>query len=281
MMSDGVKHVSDTALLVAAARAAETDMEDGLVRDPYAAQLAGERGIALVRSGSPSRWRSFGIGLRSRFIDQFLSSELEDGTVDCVLSLGAGLDARPWRLPLPGSLHWVEVDFAQILDYKYAMLKDVTPQCRLERMTADLNDRGDRQRIFETVCASSKRVVLLTEGLLFYLPRETLRGLAMEASGCHRWILDVAPQTSMLLSLGGDAMRQAVRLSHETRLEGPAVLETILNSGWTTAASKTFMKDGAPFAVQRIAINCWVPDPNTERPSPDDPAGVWVFQRSA
>ena len=63
-MSNGIEHISDTALLVAAARAAETDLEDGLVRDPYAAQLAGERGIAIARSGSPSRWRSFGIGLR-------------------------------------------------------------------------------------------------------------------------------------------------------------------------------------------------------------------------
>ena len=64
-MSDAISHVSDTALLVAAARAAETAMEDGLVRDPYAAKLAGERGMAMARSGSPSRWRSFGIGVRS------------------------------------------------------------------------------------------------------------------------------------------------------------------------------------------------------------------------
>jgi hypothetical protein len=46
-------------------------------------------------------------------------------------------------------------------------------------------------------------------------------------------------------------------------------------------ASKTFMKDGAPFAIQRAAKNGWTPDANTPRPSPDDPAGIWLFQGDA
>jgi methyltransferase (TIGR00027 family) len=279
-MSNAIEHISDTALLVAAARAAETKLEDGLVRDPYAARLAGERGIAIVRSGSPSRWRSFGIGLRSRFIDEFLLSELRDETIDCVLCLGAGLDARPWRLPLSSNLRWIESDFAPILDYKYGILSDVAPACRLERITADLNAQADRQRVLETALGHSSRVLLLTEGLLFYLPGETVHSLALETASCHRWVLDISPQTSLLLAMGGDSMRQANQFRHETRLEGAEVLELLGNSGWTAAASKTFMRDGAPFAVQRMATNGWTPDPNSPRLSPDDPAGVWLFQRA-
>jgi len=138
-------------LLVAAARATETEFEDGLVRDPYAALLAGERGFAIARSGKPSRWRSFGIGLRSRFIDQLLEAELRNSAIDCVLCLGAGLDARPWRMSLPSDLRWVEVDFALILNYKHNLLRDVRPRCRLERMTADLNEKAERQRVFDGV----------------------------------------------------------------------------------------------------------------------------------
>jgi len=276
-----MEHVSDTALLVAAARAAETELEDGLVRDPYAAKLAGERGIAIARSGSPSRWRSFGIGLRSRFIDEFLSMELQAGMVDCVLSLGAGLDARPWRLPLSNSLRWIEVDFAPILDHKHSILKDVTPRCRLERIIADINDSSDRRLVLETALANGSRVLLLTEGLLFYLPQATVFSLALEMAVCHRWILDVAPQTSLLLSFGGDSMRRANELRHETRLEGAEILEALRNSGWTAAASRTFVKDGAPFAIERMRRNGWARDPNTARPSPDDPSGVWLFQRTA
>ncbi len=277
-MTDAIEHISDTALLVAAARAAETGREDGLVRDPYAKRLAGERGLAIVRSGSPSRWRSFGIGLRTRFIDEFLSSQLQDETVDCVLSLGAGLDARPWRLPLPDRLRWIEVDFAPILDYKHAILKDVVPHCNLERMIADLNRKEERQRVLETALRSSRRVILLTEGLLFYLPRETVVSLAAEARGCHRWILDVAPKTSLLLSFGGDSMKQANELRDQTRLEGSEILQAIGDAGWTAVGTKTFMKDGAPFAMERMKNSGWVPDPGAARPAPDDPAGVWMFQ---
>ncbi len=277
--SAALENISDTALLVAAARAAETSLEAGLVRDPFAARLAGERGIAIARSGSPSRWRSFGIGLRSHFIDEFLLNELRDGAIDCVLCLGAGLDARPWRLPLAKSLRWIEVDFAPILDYKYGVMKDVTPQCRLERMSADLNDAADRQRIFKAVFRESSQVLLLTEGLLFYLPAETVKSLAKEASSCRRWIVEVAPPTSVILAGGGDSMRAANELRHPSRLEGTEILQVIRESGWTAMGSKTYMKDGASFAQDRMMKQGWTPDANLPRPSPDDPGGVWLFER--
>jgi len=280
MARDAIEHVSDTALLVAAARAAETKLDDGLVRDPFAARLAGKRGIAIARSGTPSRWRSFGIGLRSRFIDEFLEAELRAGMIDCVVCLGAGLDARPWRMSLPSGLHWIEVDFAPILDYKYDVLKDVAPKCRLKRMTADLNDKVDRQRVIEAAAGCGDRALLLTEGLLFYLPGETVRNLASEVAGFQRWVIDISPNTALLLASGGDSMRQANEMRHETRLEGVEMLDTIRKAGWVAAGSKAFMKDGAPFAVQRMVKNGWTPDPNTPRPSPDDPAGVWMFKRS-
>lgn len=275
-----IQHVSDTALLVAAARAAETAMEDGLVRDPYAARLAGDRGLAIARSGSPSKWGSFGIGLRSHFIDEFLMNELRDGAVDCVLCLGAGLDARPWRLPLQKSLRWIEVDFAPILDYKFGVMQGIEPQCQLEHMTVDLNIKSDRERIFHASSAGSSRILLLTEGLLFYLPAETVRNLALEAADCYRWILEVAPSTAVMLAGGGESMRQANEMRDPSRLEGAQILEVVRDCGWLPAASKTFMRDGAAFARERAIKHGWTPDPNTPRPSPDDPSGVWVFERT-
>ncbi len=280
MADDAIEHVSDTALLVAAARAAETQREDGLIRDQYAARLAGTRGMAIARAGTPSRWRSFGIGLRSRFIDELLEGELRGGAIDCVVCLGAGLDARPWRMSLPSGLRWIEVDFAPILDYKYGAMKDVAPQCRVERMTADLNEKADRERVFAAALSLNERALLLTEGLLFYLPAETVQSLVVEAAGFERWILDISPNTAMLLADGGDSMRQANELRHETRLEGVEILETIRSMGWVAEGSKTFMRDGAPFAVRRMVKNGWTRDSNTPRPSADDPAGVWMFKRS-
>ena len=45
-----ITRVSDTALIVAACRAHETALEDAFVRDPFAARLAGERGVAILNS---------------------------------------------------------------------------------------------------------------------------------------------------------------------------------------------------------------------------------------
>ncbi len=275
-MADAIEHVSDTALLVAAARAAETQREDGLVRDPYAARLAGERGMAIARAGNPSHWRSFGIGLRSRFIDELLTQELAAQSIDCVLSVGAGLDARPWRMQLPSDLLWIEVDFAPILNYKHEILKEIPPQCRLERMAADVTDPADRRRIFSN--AQAQRTLLLTEGLLFYLSAETVRDLAREARVCARWMMDISPATLFLLQTGGDSMKQADAMRHETRLEGHEILNILSDCGWSSRGARTFIKDGAPFALERMQKNAWTPDPNAPRLLPDDPSGVWLFE---
>jgi hypothetical protein len=42
-----INRFSDTAFMVAASRPLETDSEDGFVPDPFAARLAGERGMAI------------------------------------------------------------------------------------------------------------------------------------------------------------------------------------------------------------------------------------------
>lgn len=277
-----MKHVSDTALLVAAARASETERPDGLVRDPYAATLAGEGGMAMARNANGSRWMSFAIGLRSQYIDGFLTTELMNDSVDCVLSLGAGLDARPWRLALPDSLRWIEADFAPILDYKHEALKNIAPRCRLECLTADLNHADERRRVMDQAASKGARLLLLTEGLLYYLPGSTVRGLAMETaerSSFASWILDVSSQALMRLQATGT--RSIEKFGHQTRLDGEDILHTVTESGWAAADRKTFMKDGVTFAIARAKENGWTPDPNTQRPSPDDPAGVWLFRRQA
>ena len=47
--------------------------------------------------------------VRTAVIDELILREVELGC-DVVLNLGAGLDTRPQRLPLPESLRWIEVD---------------------------------------------------------------------------------------------------------------------------------------------------------------------------
>ena len=51
---------------------------------------------------------------RTYLFDQFISEQVAQG-VDMVVNLAAGLDARPYRMDLPASLKWVEVDLPELL----------------------------------------------------------------------------------------------------------------------------------------------------------------------
>src|SRR5262249_27457285 len=107
-----ISNVSDTARWIAVYRAWESARPDPLFSDPLAARLAGEKGRAIaalaprqVRSGWP-------MIVRTRLMDDLVLKSLRDGC-DCVVNLAAGLDTRPYRLPLADSLTWIEADLRE------------------------------------------------------------------------------------------------------------------------------------------------------------------------
>src|SRR4051794_18710917 len=113
VMSTGtheITHVSDTALMVAACRALETDNPHGLVRDPFAARLAGDRGMAIAKALPRVEMMCFGIAARTHFLDELIAQYIASSSIGTVVTMGCGLDSRPWRLDLPESLRWIEVD---------------------------------------------------------------------------------------------------------------------------------------------------------------------------
>src|SRR5271165_3563541 len=124
-----ILHVSDTALMVAACRASETERPDGLTQDPFAARLAGERGFAILRQVPNFDLMCFGMGVRTRFLDELVLGTIAEQNIGTVLNLGAGLDTRPWRLALPAGLRWIEADLAPMVDYKAKIMTGERPNC--------------------------------------------------------------------------------------------------------------------------------------------------------
>jgi len=59
---------------------------------------------------------------RTYLIDEFIKSWKLQRGADMVINLAAGLDSRPYRMKLPPSLRWIEVDLPEILDYKEGRL---------------------------------------------------------------------------------------------------------------------------------------------------------------
>jgi methyltransferase (TIGR00027 family) len=191
-MNSPLHDVSDTAFWIAYHRALETDRPDALFRDPFARRLAGERGRRISEAMPTSRIVAWTVALRTRIIDDYLAFALRSG-IDTVLCLGAGLDARPYRLALPPDLHWIEADFPRVIDYKEDILRQETPTCRLERVRIDLADTAERQKLLDRIDAVSQGTLVLTEGVIPYLANEEAASLADALRSMRRarfWIVD-------------------------------------------------------------------------------------------
>ncbi len=116
MTAHRIDDVADTALWIAAYRARESQRPDALFRDPLAARLAGEKGAAIAARMTGAKQFSWMTAVRTAVIDRMLLDAIGRGA-RAVLNLGAGLDARPYRLALPPELRWIEVDVDKIVDW--------------------------------------------------------------------------------------------------------------------------------------------------------------------
>src|SRR5579859_5459056 len=116
-----IRNISDTACWAAIYRARETERPEALFRDPFARKLAGARGEEIATSIPFSERQTWAWVTRTYLFDQFISEQVAVGA-DMVVNLAAGLDARPYRMPLPANLRWIEVDLPELLDYKERIL---------------------------------------------------------------------------------------------------------------------------------------------------------------
>ena len=223
---DEIRHVSDTALMVAACRALETARADGLVRDPFAGRLAGARGDAILHGITGWQLLCFGIGVRTRFLDDLVIGTIARESIEVVLSVGAGLDTRPWRLEPPPDLRWIEADFPEMLSYKARAMATEEPKCRLERVAADVTDQAQRAALF--AAAVGVPTLMITEGLLMYLGGATVEALAADAArhGIRRWLLD-SSSLDLARMMGWDARRSVENVRAPDHLEGPALLDAV------------------------------------------------------
>jgi methyltransferase (TIGR00027 family) len=200
-----IEGVSDTARWTAYCRALESERKDALFRDPFARRLAGERGRTIAermpaapgaRPG-PSGFAAM-LAVRTAVFDQMILASIEAIGADAVLNLAAGLDARPYRLPLPSSLVWIEADRPEILEPKTDLLAAEKPACKVERIALDLEDDEARRKTLDQVAASHARLVVVTEGLLVYLEERVVAMLSEDLRArtpMRRWVLEsVAPE---------------------------------------------------------------------------------------
>ncbi len=182
--------VGTTAVMVAAARAVETEQPDPLIRDPYARLLVTSAGAGVLweamldesmvakveaidaeTAATVQHMRSYQ-AVRTHFFDTYFAGAAADGIRQIVI-LASGLDSRAYRLDWPAGTTVYEIDQPQVLAYKSTTLADngVTPAVDRREVPIDL--RQDWPAALRAAGFDpTARTAWLAEGLLMYLPAD-------------------------------------------------------------------------------------------------------------
>jgi methyltransferase (TIGR00027 family) len=248
-----IRDIADTAWWTAVYRARETDRPGAFFRDPLARRLAGERGAELESAAERDNRSEWSLVARTLLFDELILQEVRRGA-DMVVSLAAGLDARPYRIALPPSLRWVEVDLPDLLAYKEAVLREEKPACSVERIPVDLSDEKARRALFEGLGLKAVNPLIVSEGLLVYLSTDEVAGLARDHAmppRFRRWARDVVSPGLMRLMeqhFGADLARSGAAL-HFAPEEGPRFFEP---HGWRAVDVRSLLKTGA--RMKRVSL---------------------------
>jgi methyltransferase (TIGR00027 family) len=264
-----IRNISDTARWAAVYRARESERPDALFRDPFARRLAGERGEQIAAAITFSNVHTWSWVTRTYLFDQFITEQVRQG-VDLVVNLAAGLDARPYRMSLPPTLQWIEVDLPEILTYKEEVLGREKPVCALERVPLDLANVSARRERFEQWGRRARKALIITEGLIIYLTDEEVGSLAQDLAappGFQRWVLDLAsPGLLRLLqkNMGAQLEKGGAPLKFAPA-EGPAFFTRF---GWKPIDVRSMLKTAG--RLKRLSLGMWL---MSLLPEPKGPPG--------
>ena len=181
--------VGSTAVLVAAARAAETEQADPLIRDPYArllvegvdtgaweklldpamaqrlAEVDAEMGLIVTNMRNYQ-------AVRTHFFDAYFADAVAAGISQIVI-LASGLDSRAYRLPWPEGTVVYEIDQPKVLEYKARKLATAAGPPAVTRRDVGVDLRFDWPVALRAAGFDPRQpTAWLAEGLLMYLPAE-------------------------------------------------------------------------------------------------------------
>jgi methyltransferase (TIGR00027 family) len=209
-----IRHISDTARWMAYARAMEAERPDAIFQDPFSRRLAGAEGEEISRSIGNAEIIARGIAVRTVVLDELILKTVNQHNVDLILNLAAGLDTRPWRLALPSTMRWVDVDLPDILQHKANVIGSERSVCKYETVYADVTKMIARAQVFRR-CRDAERILVVSEGLLVYLTPAQVTALAQDL---HRepsmkwWLTDITgPQALAMLQRVWDPLMHGAK----------------------------------------------------------------------
>jgi len=197
-LGDGVADaVQATAYLAAACRAREAARAQPRLTDPYAARFASLADQPALHRLASSAGEE--VVARTVLLDRLLGSALSQWEQPLVVNLGAGFCTRPYRLDLSACRLVLEVDAAPVLAVKERVLAEEKASCPVIRSPGDVTRLPELVDLLAAHGAGDGPTVVLTEGLLPYLPEAAVTQLAEALAGALPeaiWLADVVSTSS-------------------------------------------------------------------------------------
>jgi len=219
--------VEETLLIPLWARAVETRRPDGIVDDPRAVALLEQ--IDYDFSKFDNDWRAqLAVAVRTEILDQAVSAFLAAHPNGLIINLAAGLDTRFYRLD-NGRMLWVDVDLPNSMALRKTFMQETD---RHTFVTGSVLEEAWAEAI--APLAAGRRVLIVIEGLSFYLDEDEMRGLftrmlhhfpgaevVLEAFGTfatrNTWLFRSVSQTDAVFKWGLDHGRDLARLHPAVR----------------------------------------------------------------
>jgi methyltransferase (TIGR00027 family) len=173
------------ALVGAANRALEIDVDRPLFVDPLARALAGKTGLALHKELSSTTWPPYAAGpapeqsILTRYFDDALQNAVEQFSLTQIVLLGAGMDTRAFRLRWPSNLVFFELDDAAVFDHKELVLRRrrAKPTCERRVVRANFAGAAWRAKLLAAGFDGCRRAAFLIPTHLVSFDAATVEGV--------------------------------------------------------------------------------------------------------
>ncbi|MFZ2055993.1 MAG: SAM-dependent methyltransferase, partial [Acidimicrobiales bacterium] len=186
------------------------------------------------RSASLVAW----ITVRTRFLDDLVLDACARGCRQVVI-LGAGLDARAFRLAWPDKLRVFELDLADVLEFKEQVVRAGAwpPSCERITVPVDLSEDWTRP-LGDAGFDAGAPVVWLAEGVLAYLSPQAVNSLVVRAAELS------VPTSRLGLTLASSRRFQAWREAHPDGTSRPGDYVALWRSAPPAEAIEWLASDG-------------------------------------
>ena len=160
--------VRATALLALYARALDNGSAHPILGDRWAEEIITRLNFDFTQFRTAKKER-YGVGVRTRQMDEWTRDFVADHPDATVLDLGDGLDSRVFRVNPPSTCHWYDIDYPDVIELRNRLY---SAHQRHDTIGADLTEDSWLDPL-----PRDRPVAIVADGVFMFLTEQELRQL--------------------------------------------------------------------------------------------------------